>query len=201
MHRHTLSAFAGLLLPALLFAQDHKHEPGMTHPADSTAATSTSTSLSPQRPGQAAFGAIAEVVAILTADPKTDWSKVNIEALRQHLMDMDDVTIRSTVVQQPIAGGARFTVTGTGRVTDAIRRMANAHAAMVGAGGAQRVTVEEIAGGARVTVVATQSGDGAAAARIRGLGFIGMLTLGGHHGPHHLAMARGDTPGAHRHEP
>ena len=195
MHRQTLTSLAGLLLPALLIAQEHKHVPGMTHPPDTAAAASV------QQPGQAAFGAIAEVVAILTADTTTDWSKVNIEALRQHLIDMDDVTIRSTVVQQPIAGGARFTVTGTGRLTDAIRRMANAHAAMVGAGGAQRVTVEEIAGGARVTVVATQSGDSAAAARIRGLGFIGMLTLGGHHGPHHLAMARGDTPGAHRHEP
>ena len=198
MHRHTLSAFTGLLLPALLFAQDHKHEPGMTHPADSRAANAPT---SPQRPGQAAFGAIAEVVAILTADTTTDWSKVNIEALRQHLIDMHDVTIRSTVVQQPIAGGARFTVTGAGRVTDAIRRMAKSHAAMVGTGGAQRVTVEEIPDGARLTVIAAQSGDSAAVARIRGLGFIGMLTLGDHHGPHHVAMARGDTPGAHRHEP
>src|SRR6516165_7172350 len=38
--------------------------------------------------GQDAFGAIQEVVQILEADPTTDWSKVNIDALRQHLVDM-----------------------------------------------------------------------------------------------------------------
>jgi hypothetical protein len=30
-------------------------------------------------------------------------------------------------------------------------------------------------------------------ARLRGLGFIGLLTAGAHHGPHHLAMAKGET--------
>ena len=37
------------------------------------------------RGGQDAFAAIQEIVEILAADPKTDWSKVNIDALRQHL--------------------------------------------------------------------------------------------------------------------
>src|SRR5437763_2768602 len=41
----------------------------------------------PTSPGQAAFGAISEIVRLLKADPNTDWSKVNIEALRQHLID------------------------------------------------------------------------------------------------------------------
>jgi len=41
-------------------------------------------------PGQDAFGAIQEIVQILDADPKTDWSKVDLEALRQHLIDMDE---------------------------------------------------------------------------------------------------------------
>ena len=77
--------------------------------------------------GQAAFAAIAEIVRILEADPKTDWSKVNLEALRQHLIDMDDLTLRATVATQPVTGGATFTVTGAGRVRDAIRRMAKEH--------------------------------------------------------------------------
>ena len=42
-------------------------------------------------PGQDAFGAIQEIVQILQSDPKTDWSKVNIDALRQHLIDMRDI--------------------------------------------------------------------------------------------------------------
>jgi hypothetical protein len=48
---------------------------------------------------QAAFATIADVVRKLTADSTTDWSKVNIEALRLHLIDMDDVVMRSAVTQ------------------------------------------------------------------------------------------------------
>jgi hypothetical protein len=49
-----------------------------------------------------------------------------------------------------------------------------------------------IPGGVRLTVTARgAAGDEKAVARLRGLGFIGLLTLGAHHGPHHLAMARG----------
>ena len=36
----------------------------------------TSDNASPTMPGQDAFGAIQEIVRILEADPKTDWSKV-----------------------------------------------------------------------------------------------------------------------------
>ena len=43
--------------------------------------------------GQDAFAAIAAVVAQLEADSTTDWSKVDIEALRRHLVAMNDVTL------------------------------------------------------------------------------------------------------------
>jgi hypothetical protein len=36
-------------------------------------------STTPLLPGQDAFGAIQEIVQILDADPKTDWSKVNLK--------------------------------------------------------------------------------------------------------------------------
>ena len=36
----------------------------------------------PTQPGQEAFAAIQEIVAMLEADPRTDWSKVDIDALR-----------------------------------------------------------------------------------------------------------------------
>src|SRR5271166_2493744 len=45
------------------------------------------------QPGQAAFAAIQEIVQILVDDPKTDWSRVNIDALRQHLIDMNNMTL------------------------------------------------------------------------------------------------------------
>jgi hypothetical protein len=149
------------------------------------------------RPGQAAFAAIAEIVAILRADSTTDWTKVDIEGLRQHLIDMDDVTMRAAVRPEPIADGARFTVQGQGRTIAAIRRMAKAHAGMAGVADSMRVSVEEVTGGAVVKVVATPA-SAQAVARIRGLGFHGLLTLGDHHGPHHLAMARGMSDHSHK---
>ena len=177
-------AAAGMLLPAMLSAQEHVHTPGMVH--DSTAPATIAS------PGQDAFGAIAEVVAVLEADPATDWSKVNLEALRQHLIDMHEVTLQSVVRQDTVAGGARFAVEGTGRTREAIRRMTRAHARMMTGPGDPRVTVEETPAGVRLTVLASESSDAKAVAKIRGLGFIGLMTLGGHHGPHHLAMARGE---------
>jgi hypothetical protein len=190
MNSRILLPAIALMTPALLRGQDHIHQPGMTHPG--TAATA-----GPTRPGQAAFAAIAEIVAILRADSTTDWTKVDIEGLRQHLIDMDDVTMRAGVRPEAIADGARFTVTGTGRTTLAIRRMARAHAAMVGTSDSMRVSVQDVSGGAVVTVIATPA-SAQAVARIRGLGFHGLLTLGDHHGAHHLAMARGTSGHSHQ---
>jgi hypothetical protein len=52
--------------------------------------------------------------------------------------------------------------------------------------------------GALLTVTARAPNDSATVARIRGLGFIGLLATGDHHREHHLALARGETdPGMH----
>ena len=167
---------------------------GMTHHFLTALSLLVPTSLLGQAPtqsGQDAYAAIAEVVRLLEADAATDWSKVNLEALRQHLIDMNDVTLRSAAVQAEVPGGARFDVTGEGRTTGAIRRMLTSHSRMLGGLPAYQVAVEEISGGARMTVRAKKSDDAATEARIRGLGFIGLLTVGAHHATHHLALARG----------
>ncbi|MDH5798016.1 MAG: hypothetical protein OEZ19_05580, partial [Paracoccaceae bacterium] len=64
----------------------------------------------PSEAGQSAFAAIQEVVGLLLADPDTDWSKVDLERLRQHLIDMDNVTLRARVNSEDIDGGAVFIV-------------------------------------------------------------------------------------------
>jgi hypothetical protein len=69
-------------------------------PGQQSAATGT-----PTMPGQDAFGTIQEIVQILQSDPKTDWSKVNIDALRQHLIDMNEVTLRAAAAQRMIDNG------------------------------------------------------------------------------------------------
>ncbi len=78
-------------------------------------------------PGQEAFGTIQEVVQILEADPTTDWSKVNIAALREHLIDVNEVTLRAVATEQALENGFEIAVTGEGRTLQAIRRMVPAH--------------------------------------------------------------------------
>jgi hypothetical protein len=147
----------------------------------------------PMTPGQDAFGAIAEVVQILDADPATDWSKVDLERLRQHLIDMNEVVLRAAVKQTPVPGGLVMDVTGAGRTEQAIRAMLVPHAAELDRMPAFAAKTELIPGGVRLTVTSKTPGDAKAVTRLRGLGFIGLLALGAHHGPHHLAMARGES--------
>jgi hypothetical protein len=153
----------------------------------------------PTLPGQDAFGAIAEVVRLLDADPNTDWSKVDFERLRQHLIDMNEVVLHSETKPSPIPGGLAMDVTGTGRVEQAIRAMVVPHAGELDRMAEWSAKTEPIPGGVRLTVTARKPDDTKTVARIRGLGFIGLLTLGAHHGPHHLAMARGEALAGHTH--
>jgi len=82
----------------------------------------------PSMPGQEVFGTIQEIVRILEADPTTDWSKVNIAALREHLIDMDEVTMRAAASERALDNGVEIAVMGDGRTLDAIKRMLPAHA-------------------------------------------------------------------------
>ena len=146
----------------------------------------------PAMAGQDAFGAIQEIVRILEADPKTDWSKVDLEALRQHLIDMNEVTLHADVATKPVEGGIAVTVTGSGRTLGAIQRMVPAHASEVDAKhfDGWNAKTEPLADGVLLTVTAT---DPKEVQHIRGLGFIGIMVSGEHHQPHHLAMARGQS--------
>ncbi len=141
----------------------------------------------PASPGQDAFGAIQEVVQILEADPSTDWSKVNISALREHLIDMNEVTLHAAVAEKASDTGIEFTVTGDGRTRDAIKRMVPAHARELAAHG-WNATTAEVPNGVTLTVAAS---DKMPIVKLKALGFIGVMVQGGHHQPHHLMMAKG----------
>jgi hypothetical protein len=149
-------------------------------------------------PGQDAFGAIAEIVRILDADPATDWAKVDLERLRQHLIDMNEVVLRSAVKQAPVPGGLAMEITGTGRTGQAIRAMVVPHALELDRLPSYTAKTEPIAGGVRLTVVARKADDDKLVARIRGLGLAGLLTEGAHHQAHHLVMAKGEAVAGHR---
>jgi hypothetical protein len=146
-------------------------------------------STTPTMSGQDAFGAIQEVVSILEADPKTDWSKVDLEALRQHLIDMNEVTLKADAAAKPIDGGLEVTITGSGRTLVAIQRMIPAYAQTVNGLNGWTSQAATLPNGELLTVTAT---DPKEIHHIRGLGFIGLLVSGSHHQPHHLAMAKGE---------
>lgn len=143
----------------------------------------------PTLPGQDAFGAVQEIVRVLESDPKTDWSKVDLEALRQHLIDMNDVTLKAEVATKAVDGGLEMAVTGSGRTLAAIQRMVPAHAAEMDGRNGWSAKTAVLNNGVLLTVTA---GDPKEVAHIRGLGFIGILVSGSHHQPHHLAMAKGE---------
>jgi hypothetical protein len=168
------------------------HTPGMNHDSAMVARV-------PTAPGQDAYAAIAEIVRLLDADPSTDWSKVNLEALRQHLVDMNEVTLHAAVAPSPVPGGVALRVSGTGRTVAAIRTMVRSHASVLAAMPEYAARVADLADGVLLTVTARDPSDARAVQRIRGLGFAGLMTIGDHHAAHHLALARGAGGEAHTH--
>jgi hypothetical protein len=144
------------------------------------------------QPGQDAFAAMAEVVRILESDPTTDWSKVDLERLRQHLIDMNEVVLHAVVATTRVPGGLTMDVTGSGRTAQSIRAMLVPHAMELDRMPAWSAKAEPLGDGVRLAVIARDPLDASTVARIRGLGFAGLLVQGGHHGPHHLAMAKGE---------
>ena len=143
----------------------------------------------PTEPGQAAFGAIQEIVGKLQADPQTDWSKVDVDALRQHLIDMDEVTMRAAAQREPIENGLRIKVTGSDRTLEAIQRMVPEHARDIDGMNGWTVRTTALPNGVELTVTASNPAD---VQKIRALGFMGIMVQGGHHQMHHLAMAKGE---------
>lgn len=142
----------------------------------------------PTMPGQDAFGTIQEIVQMLQADPTTDWSKVNIGALREHLIDMNEVTLHATASERMLDNGIEIAVTGEGRTLAAIKRMLPAHVHELTEIGWNAKT-EDLSNGVKLTVLASEA---APLARLKALGFMGIMVQGAHHQVHHLMMAKGE---------
>lgn len=141
----------------------------------------------PKETDQSAFAALAEIVEILREDRDTDWSIVDIAALRQHLVDMDLLTTEAKVTGSQSPMGARFEVRGSGDVLEAIRNIVPAHAPFLAAETGWEVSTEALEDGVAINV----DGD---SAQIQALGFFGIMTIGAHHQEHHLMLAKGLAP-------
>ena len=161
-------------------AQDHmNHAQHAAYPQNA---------VGPTMAGQDAFGAIQEIVRILESDPATDWSKINIDALREHLIDMNEVTLHAVATERAVDNGVEITVTGEGRTLDAIKRMVPAHTHELVTLGWKAHT-EDLPDGVLLTVVGKTPQE---TVKLRALGFFGIMAQGSHHQWHHLMMAKGE---------
>jgi hypothetical protein len=178
-----LSKFALLLVMAGListpvYAQStsHKHVAGMSH----------AETVLPKEPGQGAFAAFSEIVTLLTADPATDWSTVDITGLRNHLVDMDILVSDSVVTSRDVPGGLEIRVASGVPGNAAALRMVPTHAPFVQAETGWDSVVSQ--DGETLIWTVTAMAD---ETQIRALGFFGLMATGDHHREHHLGMARG----------
>jgi hypothetical protein len=176
-----IATAAVLAASAMVHADDKSHMDHAQHVHGGDA-------VAPTHPGQEAFGTIQEIVRILEADPKTDWSKVNIAALREHLIDMDEVTLRARSNERALNNGVEITITGEGRTLAAIKRMVPAHTHELAAIG-WNARAEDLPNGVKLVVT---SSDPRQVVKLKALGFLGLMVQGAHHQPHHLMMAKGE---------
>lgn len=148
-------------------------------------------SMQPTEVGQAQFAAIAEIVERLRNDQSTDWQTVDIDALRSHLVDMNNVTTAAIVDQIVDDKSISFVVTGDVATALSIQTMVIAHSPMLQQATGWDVVAKSDPSGATM-VITTESPD--QMSEIIGLGFFGVMTIGAHHQQHHLLIAGGRSP-------
>jgi hypothetical protein len=113
---------------------------------------------------------------------------VNIGALREHLIDMNEVTLHAVARERALDNGIEIAVTGEGRTLEAIKRMVPAHVGELVKIGWNAKT-EDLPNGVKLSVMTNNAQQ---VIKLKALGFIGIMVLGGHHQPHHLMMAKGE---------
>lgn len=142
------------------------------------------------KPGNDIFGTIQEVVQKLEASSNTDWSQVDLEALRQHLLDMkaftEEVEVLST---DQIEKGTKITVRPRSeRAVQALKKLFQMHPTMLKK--EKGWNMNAIQNGDHWIITCTTSNE-SEVEKIRALGYIGLLAEGAHHQLHHWMIATG----------
>ena len=147
-------------------------------------------------PGNDAFGTIQEVVRKLRENPHTDWSRVDLEALRQHLVDMDSFTKHvSEISKRNIKSGVELEVRADSEAaSQSLARALSAHPRMIKDEFGWDITVSGKGPVYQMRVTSPHPQD---VEQIRGLGYIGIMALGQHHQMHHWIIATGGNPHQH----
>lgn len=187
----TIFISLALLLP---FSTASVHADEMQHHPEHMQGMSGHSMLT--EPGNDAFGTIQEVVRKLRANPHTDWSRVNLEALRQHLIDMDNFTKRVSVIsKRNIKSGVELEVRPDDKQAYAsLTRALSAHPRMIKQEFGWDMKVSGKAPVYRIRVTSPRAQD---VEQIRGLGYIGIMAMGNHHQMHHWIIATGGNPHQH----
>ncbi|MGA9588894.1 MAG: hypothetical protein WBV11_03595 [Salegentibacter sp.] len=159
-------------LTAFTFAQDHHQDTPLS------------------MPGNEIFGSIQEVIHQLEADPTTDWSTVDLEALRQHLLDMKAFTEEVSVIsKEPVENGVQIKVKPqTERAAEALKRVFRMHPSMLKQEKGWNMSTKQEGGQWTMSVTTEKTSE---VEKIRGLGYIGLLAEGAHHQLHHWMIATG----------
>ncbi|MEO9777800.1 MAG: hypothetical protein ABJH07_27495 [Sedimentitalea sp.] len=168
------------------------HSSGWDHSAHGQVQATIGNEL--MEPGQGAFAALSEVVRVLGADPETDWSPVDLTGLRAHLVDMDRLISDAVAKETSRPSGVLATATGDAEIIATLRRMVPAHAAQLARDVRWTVTASETEEGVALRLT---SDTPAVVARIKGLGFYGLMASQDHHRAHHLMMALGQDAHGH----
>jgi hypothetical protein len=148
--------------------------------------------------GNDIFATIQEVIIKLNNNPDTDWSKVDIEALRQHLLDMNDMAVNVEILnQKPLINGLRIALQGTtARAEKTLVRVFKAHPMHLKRETGWDMQVERYGKQFIVTTTTEKPGQ---TQKIIALSYIGLMAYGKHHQVHHWGMSTGQNPHAKQH--
>ncbi|MDZ7657716.1 hypothetical protein [Fodinibius sp.] len=141
-------------------------------------------------PGNDIFGTIQEVVQKLEANPDTDWSQVNLEALRQHLLDMKAFTEEVEILSKDqIEKGIAITVRPhSERAVQALEKLFSMHPDMIKKEKGWDMNAKQNGNNWMITCTTNNESE---VQKIRALGYIGLLSEGAHHQLHHWMIATG----------
>ena len=166
------------------------HEQHSSKHLHSTSAVQSTMESLPGEGGQSAFTAMSEIISMLERDPSTDWATVQIDVLREHLVDMHLLMLDTRVDTEILDDTSiRFRVSGQGRAVNAIHRMVPSHASAVRDSTGWFIDVARDPAGVTLMI---NPRDEKAFTKLRALGFYGFMSIGAHHQAHHFQMAKGE---------
>jgi hypothetical protein len=174
-----------------LFAKHDGQTPGTSHAPDMNHGSTVSDGVSLQEGGQSTFAALIEIVDLLEKEGSTNWSKVDIDGLREHLLDMDQLILNTTSMTSLVGEKQiQFNIRGTSSSVPSIHRMVPAHSRFIQQSRGWSISYGLDDDGATLAISAE---DTATIERLSALGFYGFMSLDSHHQAHHYQMALGNS--------